>query len=260
MTISVETFVCSVRGHVTPAATVAVLVPEEHGFGIDVHPTWRICRCLRCDVWVGVPPPDPAELDRLPPFEALDLPRRGKALRQAVILRLIAIERAIHAVIFAAIVGLGLLLRSHLAGAQSSVRDYLETLARNEAQTGRANNHSIVAQEGTKFLHLRSSTLEVLVITAAVYAIIEGTEAVGLWYEKRWAEYLTAVATAGFIPFEVRELIKKVTVVRVGALVVNLAIMGYLVYAKHLFGVGRKRAEARLAESAADRSVFSPPF
>ena len=98
-----------------------------------------------------------------------------------------------------------------------------------------------MAQEGTKFLHLRSSTLEVLIITAVVYAIIEGTEAVGLWYEKRWAEYLTAVATAGFVPFEIRELMKKVTVVRVGALVVNLAIMVYLVYAKHLFGVGRRR-------------------
>lgn len=260
MTIDVETLVCAIRGHCTPAGGVARLEPEDAGFGIDLHPTWRISRCLRCDAWIGGPPPAPPERDRLPAFEELDLPRRGKALRQAVILRIISVERAVHSVVFAAIAILGFLLRSHLAGAQSAVRRYLESLAGTEAQTGRATNHSIVAREGTKFLHLRSGTLEVLIISAAVYAVIEGTEAVGLWYEKRWAEYLTAVATAGFLPFEVHELTKRLTVVRVGALVVNLAILIYLVRAKHLFGVGRHRAEGGPPGALADRSVFSPPF
>ena len=107
---------------------------------------------------------------------------------------------------FALIAVLGVLLRSHLAGAQSACASTWRRLASTEAQTGRVSNHSIVAREGTRFLHLKSGTLEVLIITAAVYAIVEGTEAVGLWYEKRWAEYLTAVATAGFLPFEIHEL------------------------------------------------------
>ena len=66
---------------------------------------------------------------------------------------------------------------------------------------------------------------------------LEGVEAVGLWRERRWAEYLTAVATAGFLPFEVHELIKRITVLRVGALVVNVAILAWLVWRKRLFGV-----------------------
>jgi hypothetical protein len=66
---------------------------------------------------------------------------------------------------------------------------------------------------------------------------VEWTEAIGLWRERRWAEYLTVVATAGFLPFEVDELIKRVTVLRVGALVVNLALLIWLVYAKRLFGL-----------------------
>ncbi len=70
-----------------------------------------------------------------------------------------------------------------------------------------------------------------------VYAVVESTEAVGLWHEKRWAEYLTVVATAGFLPFEILELLDRVTVLRVGALVVNLAVLVYLVWAKHLFGL-----------------------
>ena len=69
------------------------------------------------------------------------------------------------------------------------------------------------------------------------YAVIESTEAVGLWRERRWAEYLTVVATAGFLPFEIRELLERVTPLRVAAIVVNLAILVYLVYAKRLFGV-----------------------
>jgi len=40
---------------------------------------------------------------RMSELEALDVPRRGKLLREAIILRLIAIDRAIHAVLFGAI-------------------------------------------------------------------------------------------------------------------------------------------------------------
>jgi hypothetical protein len=64
---------------------------------------------------------------------------------------------------------------------------------------------------------------------------------------KRWAEYLTAVATAGFLPFEIYELTKQIPVLRVLALVVNMVILVYLVWAKRLFGIGRPpdREESR---------------
>ena len=259
-TFNLESVVCGVRGHVTPAATVAALAPEEAGFGIDVHPTWRISRCLRCDAWIGGPPPGNAERDRLGPVAEIEFPRRGKQLREAVVLRVIAVERAIHCVVFALIAVLALVLRTHLAGAKGAVQRYLQTLARNEAQTGTPNNNNVVVREGTKFLHLSSSTLEVLFVTAAIYAVVEGTETVGLWLEKRWAEYLTALATAGFLPFEIHELLGKVTVLRVVALVVNLVILVYLVYAKHLFGVGRKKAEGDGTNDAAAGDAFTPPF
>lgn len=257
MKLDIENLVCAFKGHVTPADRVAVLGPEDAGFGIDVHPTWRICRCARCDSWIGVRLPITAERDRLPPVEEIDLPRRGKPLRQAVILRLIAIDRGIHSFVFATIAVLAFLLRSNLAGVQSSVRNYLQTLARAESQTGRPNSNGIVVKEGTRILHLHSGTLQVLFITAVIYAVIEGAEAVGLWHEKRWAEYLTAVATVGFIPFEIRELAKRVTAFRVAAFIINVAILIYLIYAKHLFGVGRARASEA---GAVEPTVFAPPF
>ena len=68
-----------------------------------------------------------------------------------------------------------------------------------------------------------------LALLALAFGLVEAVEAVGLWLERRWAEYLTVVATAGLLPFELAELAKQVTPVRVGALVLNLAVVAYLV-------------------------------
>ncbi len=76
--------------------------------------------------------------------------------------------------------------------------------------------------------------------------LIELVEGVGLWYAKRWAEYLTVVATAAFLPLEIRELAEKVTGLRIGALVFNVLAVLYLLWAKRLFGLrgGHRAVEA----------------
>ena len=67
--------------------------------------------------------------------------------------------------------------------------------------------------------------------------MIEGVEAVGLWYQRRWAEYLTFVVTTALIPLEIYELTATVSWFKVVALIVNLAIVIYLLVAKRLFGI-----------------------
>ena len=67
-------------------------------------------------------------------------------------------------------------------------------------------------------------------IASIVYGLLFATEGVGLWMEKRWAEYLTIIATGSLIPFEVYELQRRVTVPRGLALVVNVAVLAYLIY------------------------------
>ena len=54
------------------------------------------------------------------------------------------------------------------------------------------------------------------------------TESVGLLLRRRWAEYFTVITTATFIPLEIYELLEKVSAVKVGVLVVNIAIVLYL--------------------------------
>ena len=62
------------------------------------------------------------------------------------------------------------------------------------------------------------------------YAGVGILEGIGLMMEKVWAEYLTAVITASFLPLEILELTHGITPFRVGLFVVNLAVLGYLVW------------------------------
>ena len=103
------------------------------------------------------------------------------------------------------------------AWAQSLLSDLNGTLD-NTTSAG----HVRLSRELERLLDVRGGELTVLLVTATIYAVVRVVEAVGLWRERRWAEYLTVVATAGFLPFEIRELMVRVSVLRVGALVVNL--------------------------------------
>lgn len=60
-------------------------------------------------------------------------------------------------------------------------------------------------------------------------------EGYGLHRRRRWAEWLTVIATSLFIPLEVYEVIQKQTTIRIGALVINVAIVYYLAKHKELF-------------------------
>jgi len=63
---------------------------------------------------------------------------------------------------------------------------------------------------------------------AFLYSGLQLTEGIGLWYEKRWAELLTVIATALLIPLELYELYERFTWVRILVLIVNLFVVWYL--------------------------------
>jgi uncharacterized membrane protein (DUF2068 family) len=77
--------------------------------------------------------------------------------------------------------------------------------------------------------------ITLLAVSAIAYAALEATEGVGLAMRRRWAEYLTVIATGILIPYEVYEVIMRPTLFKVGALLLNLAVVGYLTYRKRLF-------------------------
>jgi uncharacterized membrane protein (DUF2068 family) len=62
------------------------------------------------------------------------------------------------------------------------------------------------------------------------YSALLLTEGIGLLRQKRWAEYLTVVATASFIPLEIYELHRHITWIRVLVFAINIAILAYLIF------------------------------
>ena len=95
------------------------------------------------------------------------------------------------------------------------------------------------------------TNLYLVAAAAAAYAALEGTEAVGLWLGRRWAEYLTLVATAVFVPYEILELTRSISWLKLLTLVINLLIVIYLLAAKRLLGL-RGGGKAERAERAED--------
>jgi uncharacterized membrane protein (DUF2068 family) len=67
-----------------------------------------------------------------------------------------------------------------------------------------------------------------LALGSALYASLRFAEAYGLWKERAWAEWLGAISGAIYVPFEVLELLKRVTPLLVASLFTNLLIVGYL--------------------------------
>ena len=70
--------------------------------------------------------------------------------------------------------------------------------------------------------------LEELAVFTFCYAALFLTEGIGLFMAKRWAEYLTIIATASFIPVEIYELARHFGPVKMLLLIVNLLIVGIL--------------------------------
>lgn len=84
------------------------------------------------------------------------------------------------------------------------------------------------------------SNLFLLALGAAAYASVRFVEAYGLWRERVWAEWLGVISGSIYLPWEVWELWRGVTGLKLGLLAVNLAVVGYLLLAL-------KRSRARRA-------------
>jgi len=249
--VDCELIVCGMRGHLligldaqTPRPQDAPLVRDDG----DVR--WH--RCLRCDSWLALARPEPGARPHPPEREEIDLPLRGKALRDKIILRLIAVDRALHFVVLALLGAAVLLFASDRSSVKAAFYRVLTAIqggvAGGPIQT---TGHVGILHELDKLFTLRTATLQAAGLALLVYALLEGVEAVGLWYARRWAEYLTFLATTILLPLEIYEIIHKGTLLKVIGFIVNLAVVIYLLYKKRLFGL-RGGAGAEAAERAAD--------
>jgi uncharacterized membrane protein (DUF2068 family) len=246
-----ELVICSLRGHALVGRHAAALRPQDAIFAREDAAGVRWFRCLRCDSWLPLPPPEQTMQEQHPPErEQIELPLRGKPLRDKVVLRLIAIDRAFH---FVVLVALGLLVLLFAAD-RATLRDTFYkviTDLQGGVAASQAHTHGILHEIDNAFT-TSSSHLHLVGAVLLVYGAVEGIEAVGLWYQRRWAEYLTFLVTASLLPLEIYELATRATVFKAIAFVINVAVVVYLLRAKRLFGL-RGGVAAEHAEAAIDQ-------
>ncbi len=86
-----------------------------------------------------------------------------------------------------------------------------------------------------KVINLNPRTLAFSSIGTGIYAIVTTIEAVGLWYEQRWAHVLVLGLVGISIPLEIYELIWGISLIKVFIFLLNLAVFGYLLqnFPKH---------------------------
>lgn len=135
-------------------------------------------------------------------------------------LELIATYKLLQAILLVS-VGVGAL---RLLG--RDVADLLQSLASDLRMNTEGRLVSFLLDKAAMINDHRLRQISVFMFCYAALGLLEG---IGLMLEKIWAEYLTAIITASFLPLEIFELMHRVTWFRVGLFVVNIAVLAYLV-------------------------------
>ncbi len=237
-----ELITCAWKGHETykpSGSDNALALAKKLSAQTPQGEAWL---CLRCGLYKNGPPKFKAKLSAAP------IVMRGKSLRQAMILRLLAIERIIRG-LFLVLLGYGILRFKSSQGSLSKVIEQalpgLHSVANSIGYNLDSSQTLHVIREA---LSLGQNTLTMAAIAAFVYAAVQFIEGTGLWLMKRWGEYFAVVATSLFIPLEIYELSHHFTVIKLITFAINLAAVAYLLISKRLFGIrgGRKAYEADL--------------
>jgi uncharacterized membrane protein (DUF2068 family) len=240
---------CGLHGHQLLGTDAARLRPEDGLFAREAGGL-RWYRCLRCDSWVALRPPSQPSVQYPPRQEDVILPLRGRALRDRYVLRLIAVDRLLHFLVLTSLAVALFLFAHNRAMLNADFTRILKDLQGGLGGPVNNSSHGIV-HDLQRLFAVSLNDIYLVAAAAAGYAALEGTEAVGLWLSRRWAEYLTFVATVVFVPYEVYELTKSITWLKLLTLAINLLIVVYLVVAKRLFGL-RGGGAAEQAERARD--------
>jgi uncharacterized membrane protein (DUF2068 family) len=133
----------------------------------------------------------------------------------------IAAERTFRAIVLFG-VGIALIANPH--------HNWGQTVANFARDVGLNPNSNGIERIIHKLHAISAHRYAVFGIIALAYGVLEAIEGYGLWRRRRWAEYLTVVATSLlFIP-EIWELVNRATPLKVGALLANIAIVAYLIF------------------------------
>jgi uncharacterized membrane protein (DUF2068 family) len=90
---------------------------------------------------------------------------------------------------------------------------------------------------------LSESKIHALRFVTFTYAAVFAVEGIGLWMQKRWAEWLTTIITASLIPLEVWEFAHRPNLGKAAVVIANVVIVAYLFW--HVRARGRRPSVER---------------
>jgi uncharacterized membrane protein (DUF2068 family) len=137
------------------------------------------------------------------------------------LIRLIALFKLLKAILLIA-VGVGALKLLH--------RDVASVLEHWVAMLGLDPGNQYVDRALEKAANLSPNKIKDLGVVSFIYAGLFLTEGIGLWLVKRWAEWFTVIITGSLVPFEVYEIHRHPTPIKILVLIINIAVVGYLLY------------------------------
>jgi uncharacterized membrane protein (DUF2068 family) len=137
------------------------------------------------------------------------------------LIRLIALFKLLKAALLIA-VGLGALHLIHKDVA-SLVEHWVRML-------GLDPGNRYVDQALEKAGNLTPNKIKQLGVVSFIYAGLFLTEGIGLWMVKRWAEWFSVIITSSLVPFEIYEIHRHFSLIRVLVLIVNIAVVAYLIH------------------------------
>lgn len=132
---------------------------------------------------------------------------------------LIALFKLGQALLFIAI-GVGALRLLH-----KDVGDALENLARHLRFNPEQRFVNFILEKASL---VNDKMLRRISAALFLYAAVGLAEGIGLYLEKIWAEFFTIAITASFLPWEIYEIIRKITWMKVGLLTINVMVLVYL--------------------------------
>jgi uncharacterized membrane protein (DUF2068 family) len=146
--------------------------------------------------------------------------RRPANRKNPRILLAIAVFKLVKGVLLVA-VGIGALKLLHKDVAQT-VLDWVDVL---RVDPDNRFIHGVLSHA----FSISPKQLKAASVGTFIYAGLLLTEGTGLLLGKRWAEYFTIITTGGLVPLELYELSRHITAAKIGVLIVNVAIVAYLV-------------------------------
>jgi uncharacterized membrane protein (DUF2068 family) len=160
-------------------------------------------------------------------------------------LKFISIERFLRGSLLVAVGISGLRITFNRTAFISEWQESIKLISSFSPSLVDAVTHSSIYSAILNIFQATSFKWVITFILLMLWGIIILVEAVGLWLDLIWAEYLTTISTSALLPLEIFELFAKFSFYRLAILIINLGVIIWLIYYRIMPSILRRNNNRR---------------